>query len=68
VLRDPDDVVAELLRERPRHDDILPGQPSRLAMFDVTSSYIRPQVTQLAQAYTAASGDPTDLADALSTS
>src|SRR5699024_820021 len=42
VLRDPDDVVAELLGERLGHDDILPGQPSRLAMFDVTSSYIRP--------------------------
>src|SRR5690606_10303983 len=42
VLRDAHHVVAELLGERLGHDDILPGQRSRLAMFDVTSSYIRP--------------------------
>ncbi|WP_217896036.1 hypothetical protein, partial [Leucobacter sp. 7(1)] len=42
VLRNADHVVAELLGERLGHDDILPGQPSRLATFDVTCSCIRP--------------------------
>ena len=29
ALRDPDHVIAELLRKRLGHDDILPGQPTR---------------------------------------
>lgn len=42
VLRDADHVVAELLGKRLGHDDILPGEPFRLATFDVNCSYIRP--------------------------
>ena len=44
VLHDADYIVAELLGKRLGHDDILPGQPSRLATLDVTCSCIRPQL------------------------
>lgn len=43
--------------------DVLKEQERRASLAAIPS-----QVTQLAQAYTAAGGDPTDLADALSTS
>ena len=43
ILRHADHVVAELLGERLGQDDILPGQPSRLATFDVTCSCTRPE-------------------------
>ncbi|MFC7789389.1 hypothetical protein ACU045_10460 [Microbacterium sp. MAHUQ-60] len=42
MLRNADHIVTELLGERLGHDDILPGQPSRLATLDVTCSCIRP--------------------------